>query len=56
MLDTKILVIDDDVTVCETLKNYFEKEYLDKICYNCLVMSENYIKNHFDEIKKCKSK
>ena len=26
MLDTKILVIDDDVTVCETLKNYFEKE------------------------------
>ncbi len=26
MLDTKILVIDDDVTVCETLKSYFEKE------------------------------
>lgn len=26
MLDTKILVIDDDVTMCETLKNYFEKE------------------------------
>ena len=26
MLDTKILVIDDDSAVCETLKNYFEKE------------------------------
>jgi DNA-binding response OmpR family regulator len=26
MLDTKILVIDDDLLVCETLKNYFEKE------------------------------
>jgi len=26
MLDTKILVIDDDNAVCETLKSYFEKE------------------------------
>ena len=26
MLDTKILVIDNDSTMCETLKNYFEKE------------------------------
>lgn len=26
MLDTKILVIDDDVMICDTLKNYFEKE------------------------------
>ena len=26
MLDTKILVIDNDATVCETIKNYFEKE------------------------------
>ena len=26
MLDTKILVIDDDATICETLKIYFEKE------------------------------
>ena len=30
----------------------FEKEYLDNIRYFCLVMSENYIKNHFDNIKK----
>ena len=30
----------------------FEKEYLDHIRYYCLVMSENYIKNHFDTIKK----
>ena len=26
MLDTKILVIDDDLSICDTLKNYFEKE------------------------------
>ena len=26
MLDTKILVIDDDIAMCETIKNYFEKE------------------------------
>ena len=26
MLDTKILVIDDDATICESIKNYFEKE------------------------------
>ncbi len=30
----------------------FEKEYLDSIKYYCLVMSENYIVNHFDDIKK----
>ncbi len=33
-------------------QDYFEKEYLDNIKYCCLVMSENYIKNHFDDIKK----
>ena len=29
-----------------------EKKYLDKIKYYCLVMSEKYIKNHFEDIKK----
>lgn len=29
----------------------FEREYLDKIKYYCLVMSEDYIRNHFDDIK-----
>ncbi len=29
----------------------FEKEYLDNIKYYCLVMSENYIKKHYDKIK-----
>lgn len=29
----------------------FEDEYLEKIKYYCLVMSESYIRNHFDEIK-----
>jgi len=29
----------------------FEKEYLDNIKYYCIVMSENYIRNHFDNIK-----
>jgi 2-phosphoglycerate kinase len=30
----------------------FSKEYLDSIRYYCLVMSKNYIKNHFADIKK----
>ena len=30
----------------------FENYYLDDIRYYCLIMSENYIKNHFDDIKK----
>mgnify|MGYP003291059865 CR=1 FL=1 len=30
----------------------FEKEYLDNIRYYCLIMSENYIRNHFAQIKK----
>ena len=29
----------------------FEKEYLDNIRYYCLVMTENYIRNHFADIK-----
>ena len=34
------------------LTQYFEKEYLDNIKFYCLLMSENYIKSHFDDIKK----
>ena len=30
----------------------FESEYLEHIKYCCLVMSENYIRNHFEDIKK----
>ena len=30
----------------------FEKEYLDNIRYCCLILSENYIRNHFNDIKK----
>lgn len=30
----------------------FEAEYLKNIKYYCLVMSDNYIMNHFDDIKK----
>lgn len=30
----------------------FEQEYLDNIKYYCLVMSQRYIMNHFDDIKK----
>ncbi|MBO5352959.1 MAG: adenylate kinase [Lachnospiraceae bacterium] len=29
----------------------FEKDYLEEIRYYCLVMSENYIRNHFADIK-----
>ena len=32
--------------------NDFSKEYLDNIKYYCIVMSENYIKNNFNDIKK----
>ena len=35
-----------------TWQHDFDKEYLDNIKYYCLVMSENYIRNHFDDIKK----
>ena len=30
----------------------FEKEYLENIKYYCLVMSADYIRNHFDDIKR----
>ena len=30
----------------------FEKEYLENIRYCCLIMSEKYIKNHFEDIRK----
>ncbi len=30
----------------------FSREYLDNIQYYCLIMSENYIRNHFVDIKK----
>ncbi len=30
----------------------FEKPYLDRIRYRCLVMSERYIRNHFADIRK----
>ena len=30
----------------------FEEEYLDHIRFYCLVMSEKYIENHFDDIRK----
>jgi len=35
--------------------NDFEREYLDNIRYYCLVMSEDYIRNHFADIKKYES-
>ena len=33
----------------------FEAEYLPHIKYRCLVMSEAYIRSHYDEIKRCAS-
>ena len=33
-------------------EKYFEKNYLEQIKYYCLVLSENYIKNNFEDIKK----
>ena len=33
-------------------KKDFSAEYLENICYYCLIMSENYIRSHFSDIKK----
>ncbi len=33
-------------------KNDFEEDYLKEIRYCCLVMTERYIRNHFDDIRK----
>ncbi len=33
-------------------QNGFTKEYLDNIRYYCLIMSEKYIRKHYDDIKK----
>lgn len=33
-------------------KKDFTKKYINNIKYYCLILSENYIKNHFDDIKK----
>lgn len=33
-------------------KKYFEEDYLCEIKYYCLVMSEDYIQNHYTDIKK----
>ena len=33
-------------------QKYFSEEYISHIKYLCLIMSENYIKNHFDDIRK----
>lgn len=33
-------------------KKDFDEEYLNDIQYYCLIMSEQYIRNHFDDIKK----
>lgn len=33
-------------------KKYFEAEYLKNIKFYCFVLSEKYIENHFDDIKK----
>ena len=33
-------------------ETYFEKNYLENIKYYCLIMSDNYIKKYFDDIKK----
>ena len=32
-------------------KNDFEQSYIENIKYYCLVMSKNYIENHFEQIK-----
>ena len=51
-IENKQNLIVEGVYIPFDWENDFEKKYLEYIRYYCLVMSENYIKNHFDDIKK----
>lgn len=45
------LIVEGCYIPCDWAKD-FTQEYLEYIRYYCLVMSEEYIRNHFDDIKK----
>lgn len=44
------LIVEGCYIPCDYAKD-FDERYISEIKYICLVMSENYIKNHFDKIK-----
>ena len=48
---TKNTTVTFGVSLAQEQKD-FDSEYLEKIKYYCLVMSEEYIRNHFSDIKK----
>lgn len=52
VIENKQNLIVEGVYIPFDWEKSFTKEYLDKIKFYCLVMSENYIKNHFNTIKK----
>ena len=45
------LIVEGCYVPCDWEKD-FDKAYLENIRYYCLVLSEKYIRNHFDDIKK----
>ncbi len=51
-IENKQNLIVEGCYVPVTWQEDFSKEYLENIRYYCLVMSENYIRYHFDDIKK----
>ena len=51
-IENKQNLIVEGCYVPTTWQEGFDKEYLENIRYFCIVMSENYIRNHFEDIKK----
>lgn len=51
-IENKQNLIVEGCYIPATWQKDFTKEYLENIKYYCLVMSENYIRNYFDDIKK----
>ena len=51
-IENKQNLIVEGCYIPATWQENFTSEYLDNIKYCCLVMSENYINKHFEDIKK----
>ena len=50
-IENKQNLIVEGCYIPATWQEDFTSDYLDNIKYYCLVMSENYIKNHFEDVK-----
>ncbi len=50
-IENKQNLIVEGVYIPSNWREYFSKDYIENIKFCCLVLSEKYIKNHFEEIK-----